>query len=103
MVSFLAQQLEQMGYTYFDWNVDSKDAGGAKTPDEVYQNVVGGISTRRTSVVLMHDIHWFTVDAVERIIPELQARGYQIVTVRELLYHHDVEIVNGTVYHSSFN
>ena len=64
----LTQQLEQMGYTYFDWNVDSKDAGGAKTPDEVYQNVVGGISTRRTSVVLMHDIHWTTLNALERII-----------------------------------
>lgn len=64
----LTQQLTQMGYTYFDWNVDSKDAGGAQTPDEVYQNVVGGISTRRTSVVLMHDIHWTTLNAIERII-----------------------------------
>lgn len=64
----LTQQLTQMGYTYFDWNVDSKDAGGAKTPDDVYWNVVGGISSRRTSVVLMHDIHWTTLNAIERII-----------------------------------
>ncbi len=64
----LTNQLTEMGYTYFDWNVDSKDAGGAKSPDEVYANVVGGISTRRTSVVLMHDIHWTTLNAIERII-----------------------------------
>lgn len=64
----LSQKLTEMGYTYFDWNVDSKDAGGAKTPDEVYRNVIGGISTRRTSVVLMHDIHWTTLNALERII-----------------------------------
>ena len=64
----LSQKLTEMGYTYFDWNVDSMDAGGAKTPDEVYRNVVNGISTRRTSVVLMHDIHWTTLNAIERII-----------------------------------
>lgn len=64
----LTQKLDEMGYTYFDWNVDSKDAGGAKTADEVYWNVVNGISTRRTSVVLMHDIHWTTLNALERII-----------------------------------
>ena len=64
----LTQKLTEMGYTYFDWNVDSKDAGGAKTPDEVYANVVNGLASRRTSVVLMHDIHWTTLKAIERII-----------------------------------
>lgn len=64
----LSQKLTEMGYTYFDWNVDSQDAGGAKTADDVYRNVVNGISSRRTSVVLMHDIHRTTLNAIERII-----------------------------------
>ena len=64
----LTKKLTEMGYTYFDWNVDSRDAGGAKTADEVYRNVINGISTNRTSVVLMHDIHLTSVKALERII-----------------------------------
>ena len=54
-------------------------------------------------IVLMHDIHWFTVDAIEQLLPELVARGYQIVTVRELFYYNNVELENGKVYHSSYN
>lgn len=83
-----------------NWHIDSED-WKSKDTDTIVEHVLA--EARDGMIVLMHDIHWFTVDAVERIIPELQARGYQIVTVRELLYHHDVEIENGTVYHSSFN
>ena len=54
-------------------------------------------------IVLMHDIHWFTVDAVEILLPELERRGYQVVTVGELLYYKNVELENGRVYHSSYN
>ena len=54
-------------------------------------------------IVLMHDIHQFTVDAAEILIPTLIERGYQIVSVRELLYYKNVEMENGRVYHSSYN
>ena len=54
-------------------------------------------------IVLMHDIHWFTVDAVEILLPELEKRGYQVVTVRELFYYKNVELKNGGIYHSSYN
>lgn len=41
--------------------------------------------TRADSVILMHDIHGSTVDAVPGIIDDLQGRGYVLVTVSELL------------------
>ncbi len=72
----LTQAVEAKGFQYFDWNVDSKDAGGAKTADEVFQNVVNGCSGRKASVVLQHDIHKYSVDAVERIIQWGIEHGY---------------------------
>ncbi len=72
----LTQAVEARGFQYFDWNVDSNDAGGAKTADEVFNNVVKGCSGRKTSVVLQHDIHKYSVEAVERIIQWGQENGY---------------------------
>lgn len=72
----LADMVEEKGYTYFDWNVDSKDAGGATTPEEVLSNVISGVGNKTHSVVLMHDIKGYTVDAVEWIIRWGKSCGY---------------------------
>ncbi len=72
----LTKHLEELGYQYFDWNVDSNDAGGAKSADEVYENVIKGIGNRQNSVVLQHDTQDFSVDAVERIIAWGLCNGY---------------------------
>ena len=72
----LAQKVTDLGFQYFDWDVDSNDAGGAKTADEVYQNVVKGIGSKKSAYVLMHDIKPQTVDAIERIIQWGLENGY---------------------------
>ncbi len=76
IMTTLTKAVEERGYTYFDWNVSSGDAGGADTADEVYNNVISGIKGKKASVVLQHDIHGFSVDAVERIIQWGLANGY---------------------------
>ena len=77
----LAKTVTNLGFQYFDWNVDSNDAGGAKTADEVYRNVIDGIGNKKTSCVLMHDIKSYTVDAIERIIQWGLANGYTFQTL----------------------
>ena len=72
----LTKLVEEQGYIYFDWNVDSKDAGGATTADEVAWNVIEGCSTRTAPVVLLHDIHSYTVDAIEDILIWGLENGY---------------------------
>jgi peptidoglycan/xylan/chitin deacetylase (PgdA/CDA1 family) len=72
----LTKIVTDYGLQYFDWNVNSLDAGGAKTAEQVYQNVISGIRGNPYSVVLQHDIHGFSVDAVERIIQWGLANGY---------------------------
>ncbi len=72
----LTKAAEDQGFQYFDWNVDSNDAGGAKDSTTVYANVINGVQRQRVSVVLQHDVHRFSVDAVERIIQWGLANGY---------------------------
>lgn len=72
----LTQAVRAQGFCYFDWNVDSKDAGGASSANEVFQNVVAGVKNKDVAIVLQHDIYGFSVDAVERIIIWGLANGY---------------------------
>ena len=88
----LAANMTEMGYTYFDWNVDSNDAGGAKTADEVFKNITKGVKTRTESVVLQHDTKEFSVDAVERIIVWGLVNGYSFKPLTEdsPTFHHPI-------------
>lgn len=86
----LTKSLTAAGYAYFDWNVDSNDAGGAKTSDEVVYNVCSGVATKTKAVVLQHDIKEFSVDAVEEIIIWGLENGYtfEALTVSSPGAHH---------------
>lgn len=79
----LVQAVRERGFRYFDWNVDSMDAGGATTAEEVFQNVIAGCEGKNTAIVLQHDTHGFSVDAVERIIIWGLANGYTFLPLTE--------------------
>ncbi len=72
----LAADINGMGYQYFDWDVDSGDAGKTTKTDVVASNVINGIYGRDTAVVLQHDTKDFSVEAVETIIKWGMRRGY---------------------------
>lgn len=80
IMSTLANEANAKGYTYFDWNVSSGDAGETTNTDTVYSNVISGIQANsnagKPSVVLQHDIKGFSVDAVERILQWGLENGY---------------------------
>ena len=76
IMSYLTSDVENHGYTYFDWNVNSGDADGASSSDEVYENVVNSLKVGGESVVLQHDVKEFSVNAVERIIQYGLENGY---------------------------
>ena len=52
----LTKDVLSKGYHYFDWNIDSDDAGSAKSSSAVYNNVVRNLSKNKANIVLMHDI-----------------------------------------------
>ena len=78
----IAEELHNQGYEYFDWNVDSDDAGKARDSQTVYDNVIKGITGKRVAVVLQHDIKKFSVDAVEDIIIWGKENGYIFLPLR---------------------
>ena len=92
IMSALVNEVEGRGFTYFDWNITSGDAGGTTTADGVYRNVVNNLKDGGNSVVLQHDIKGFSVDAVERIIQFGLANGFTFRKLDENSFtaHHGV-------------
>ena len=90
IMSKLVGLMNERGYTYFDWNVDSDDAGGASTSDQVYANVTSGLKLGGDSVVLQHDVKPYSVEAVERIIQYGLDNGYVFAKLspQSVLAHH---------------
>ena len=83
IMSILTKEVLNRGYHYFDWNVSSNDAGGAKTSEEVYNNVVKNLSKNRANVVLMHDFenNYKTLNAISDIIDYGKENGYQFLAI----------------------
>lgn len=96
VVSQIARDANSMGYTYYDWNVSSGDAGETTNTDVVYNNVINGISANtkygHPSVVLQHDVKDFSVNAVERIIQWGLENGYSFKSLQPGSYtaHHQI-------------
>lgn len=78
LMTTLTQKLPEMGYAYFDWNVDSNDAGGARTAATVKNNVLNGAKGKSNICVLMHDAgdKKATAAALPGIIEGLQQQGF---------------------------
>jgi peptidoglycan/xylan/chitin deacetylase (PgdA/CDA1 family) len=91
IMSRLVKRVANEGFSYFDWNVSSGDAGGASTSDAVYNNVVNSLKEGE-SIVLQHDTKKFSIDAVERIINYANENGYTFSTLTESSFgaHHGV-------------
>ena len=79
----LTKEVQEKGYFYFDWNVDCDDAGRARTAKKVYENTVTAVAKKKQSVVLMHDIKSYTIDAIEKIIIWGLENGYKFMPLTE--------------------
>ena len=71
------------GYKCILWDVDSNDWQNKKSPAKTESTIMA--NTRAGSIVLCHDIHKSTVDAMPDTLDGLTGRGFKFVTVSELL------------------
>ena len=82
------------GFRYYDWNVSSGDAGGAKNSNDVYRNVTKNLSKKRGNMVLCHDFagNTKTLNALSKIIKYAKKNGYKFKAIDEdtPLYKHPV-------------
>ncbi|MDO5401441.1 MAG: polysaccharide deacetylase family protein [Eubacteriales bacterium] len=95
LMTLLTEAVQDAGFQYFDWNIYSGDAGGAgatKKASGVAENVIRGMEEEGTGIVLQHDIHGFSVEAVEDILIWGLNNGYHFdrLTENSPGYHHPV-------------
>ena len=81
------------------WSIDTEDwrsRDAEKTQNTILSQVKDG------DIVLMHALYLSTAQACKTVIPELHARGYQLVTVSELIHFRgqNVQGGNGVQYKS---
>lgn len=83
IMSELTKKVEEKGYSYFDWNISSGDAGSTTSTKQIVYNVTKGLTPNRVNMVLMHDIKGYSVDAVEEIIIYGLSNGYTFLPITE--------------------
>ncbi|WP_436760148.1 polysaccharide deacetylase family protein [Streptosporangium sp. V21-05] len=76
----VAAESRQLGLAQILWDVDTLDWRD-HDPSVVARRAIGA---GPGSIVLMHDIHRSTVQAVPRVLDDFAARGYRFVTLSEL-------------------
>ena len=93
------QVARDLGFAIIDWSVDSRDwiiRDAQLIADRILDSVYDGAN------IVMHDLGVpENVAALRIVIPELIARGYQLVTVSELLYYRGATLRPGRVYHNA--
>lgn len=83
---------------FIGWTVDTMD-WDTRDPNAIKAEVLRG--ARDGAIILMHDIYGETATAIEEVIYQLSAEGYQFVTVSEMMEARGVDLKPGKVYHSA--
>lgn len=86
------------GTPIYYWSVDTQD-WKLKNAKKIYENIMQ--NTEDGDIILMHDIYETTIDAVEMALPKLAAKGFQFVTVSELMEAKGIRTENGKQYFSA--
>ena len=81
----LTKEMLAKGFKYYDWNISSGDAGGAKNAKDVYKNVTKNLSKKRGNMVLMHDFggNKKGLEALPEIIKYAKKEGYTFSKIDE--------------------
>jgi len=94
---FANEQVRQgCAYPIICWSIDTLDwawLDGRRVADHVLAHASDG------DIILMHDIYPSTAEAVEQLVPALQARGFELVTVPELFRLRGIPLESGHVYY----
>ena len=75
------QVLNQNGLQVALWNVDSEDWKNRDKQITLERAKAGEFDG---AMILFHDLYPTTLEAVKELVPYLQSKGYQLVTVSEL-------------------
>jgi len=86
---------QELGYSTLNWTIDPED-WRHRDAYTIYRHVMN--HALDGSIVLLHDIFPATAEAMEFVVPRLIEKGFQLVTVSELIEYVYGEIEPGRVY-----
>ena len=78
------------------WSVDTED-WASRNKAKILKRCK---SIKDGDIALMHDLYPSTAAAVEKLVPKLCKKGFQLVTVEELFYYKGIDAKGGKVYFS---
>lgn len=85
---------ENVPYPLVMWSVDTMD-WDTDDPNVVYENATCNIQDG--DVILLHEVHDSTVEALPRILEELQNQGFQTVTIEEMYDMQSSKLKRGVI------
>ena len=86
------------GVPLIQWDVDTRD-WESRNVNAILNKTFSGGGLSDGSIVLLHDIHKSTVDAIPTLIDRFKQKGYTFVTVSQLLQARCGGIEAGKVYY----
>lgn len=89
----------ELGLSIINWSVDPLD-WECKNADIVFGRIMEKVHDH--AIILCHDVHATTADAMERVIPAL-LENYRLVTVSELMRLSGITPAAGVVYDDGGN
>ncbi|MCL2226526.1 MAG: polysaccharide deacetylase family protein [Oscillospiraceae bacterium] len=85
-----------LGMPIIGWSLDTRD-WELRNARAIYDSIMQTVQDR--DIILCHDIHRTTAEAMGLVIPSLLAQGFQFVTVSELMCFFGVELQPGVEFH----
>jgi len=81
--------MEKFHYPDIIWEVDTEDWKKPFSSEKVHNTILK--DTKPGSIILCHDIHSWTIDAMPSTLDELKAKGFQFKTITEMIKLEDDE------------
>lgn len=78
----LREYLHSIGVGEFYWAIDSEDWRVGKTPQKVVDDVMEQLKTEGKGIILFHDIHRTTAEALPELLRQLYLNGYEPVLLK---------------------
>lgn len=83
------QIMEKFHYPAIIWEVDTEDWKKPFSSQKVHDTILR--ETKPGSIILCHDIHAWTIDAMPATLDELKSKGFQFKTISEMIRFEDDE------------
>lgn len=94
IMSKLSKHCENLGYSYYDWNVESGGGNPSLSAEQIYKNVITNVEGKNEVMLLLHDgnENKNTKDALARILKELIRQGWEFRIIDESAntFHHHI-------------